>query len=69
MEQFDAKKRLDLDDEKKRMDELGIMHGVRGMRDLDEAPGAYKDIDEVMDRQKDLVKVLYRLRPVAVIKA
>lgn len=45
-----------------------IIHGMRGVKDLDEAPGSYKDIDEVMKNQEDLVEVLVELKPLAVIK-
>ena len=45
-----------------------MIHGVRNVRDLDEAPSAYKDIDEVMENQKDLVKIKVELTPLAVIK-
>ncbi len=45
-----------------------IWEAVCSKRDLDEAPGAYKDIDEVMDNQLDLVEVLVTLQPLAVIK-
>ena len=52
------------------------LHGGKGMpiggvlatKDLEEAPGAYKDIDEVMANQQDLVRILTELSPVAVIK-
>lgn len=63
-----AQRQLDLEREKKRMDDQGILHAVRSAGDLDEAPGAYKDIDEVIDNQLDLVEVLVALRPLAVIK-
>ena len=46
-----------------------IKHAMRGVHDLDEAPGAYKDISIVMDNQKDLVEILVTLQPLAVIKA
>jgi tRNA-splicing ligase RtcB len=46
----------------------GIIHGLRGRHDLDEAPGAYKDIDDVMACQQDLVRTITQLRPLAVIK-
>ena len=46
----------------------GILHSVRGKKQLDEAPDAYKDIQEVMNNQKDLVKILVELSPLAVIK-
>ncbi|MDD3815639.1 MAG: RtcB family protein [Desulfocapsaceae bacterium] len=63
-----AQRQLDLAQEKKRLDEQGIIHAVRSVGDLDEAPGSYKDIDEVIDNQLDLVEVLVALRPLAVIK-
>ena len=63
-----AKERLSLEDEKKRLDDQGIVHGIRHINDLDEASGAYKDIEEVMENQKDLVKIKHRLKPIGVIK-
>lgn len=63
-----AQRSLDLDQEQKRLEEQGILHAVRGRRDLDEAPGAYKDIDEVVENQLDLVDVLVTLKPLAVVK-
>jgi tRNA-splicing ligase RtcB len=45
-----------------------ILHSIRNVNDLDEAPSAYKDIDTVMDEQKDLVKIKVKLSPLAVIK-
>lgn len=59
---------LVLQEEVRRMDEQGILHGMHRSEDLDEAAGAYKDIDIVMEEQKDLVKILVRLQPLAVIK-
>lgn len=59
---------LDLEKEIKILDDLGIIHGIRSKKDLDEAPSSYKDIDVVMENQKDLVKVLIELTPLAVIK-
>jgi len=53
-----ACRELDLEYEKMRLDEIGIIHSIRNESDLDEAAGAYKDIDEVMDNQKDLVKIV-----------
>jgi len=35
---------------------------------LDEAAGAYKDIDVVMKNQDDLVRIVMKLKPLAVIK-
>jgi tRNA-splicing ligase RtcB len=59
---------LDLETEKKILDDKGIIHSIRSKQDLDEATGAYKSIDEVMENQKDLVKILVKLEPLAVIK-
>jgi tRNA-splicing ligase RtcB len=63
-----AMRELDLERERMLLDEKGIIHAVRGKRDLDEAPGAYKNIDEVMKNQEDLVRILVRLEPLAVVK-
>ena len=59
---------LSLEKEMARLDDLGIIHALRYQKDLEEAPGAYKDIDEVMANQQDLVRILTELSPVAVIK-
>ena len=61
-----AREVLDLEHEQSHMQ--GIIHSVRNVTDLDEAPGAYKDIDEVMAHQEDLVKITTRLHPIAVLK-
>lgn len=61
-----AKRTLVLADEQAKME--GIVHGLRSVGDLDEAPGAYKDIDAVMAQQRDLVEVAVTLRPLASIK-
>jgi tRNA-splicing ligase RtcB (3'-phosphate/5'-hydroxy nucleic acid ligase) len=63
-----AQHRLDLHTEIKRLDDQGIIHGIRGKSDLDEASGAYKDIDKVLKFQADLVDILITLQPLAVIK-
>jgi tRNA-splicing ligase RtcB len=62
----EATRTLDLAAEQKKM--AGIVHGMRSKKDLDEAPGAYKNIDQVMNDQKDLVKVRVTLQPLGVIK-
>ena len=62
----EAMRSLDLAEEQKKMQ--GIVHGLRTVRELEEAPGAYKNIDRVMEEQKDLVEIKVRLRPLAVIK-
>lgn len=63
-----AEKELDFKKEVANLDKKGILHEIRGPKDLDEAPGAYKDIDTVMNNQKDLVEILVELQPLAVIK-
>lgn len=68
MSRTKAKQDLNLEDEIKKLDDQGIVHGIRNENDLDEASGAYKDIDEVMKNQEDLVKILIKLQPLAVIK-
>jgi tRNA-splicing ligase RtcB len=62
----EARRVLSLAQEQQKM--AGIIHCLQTVRDLDEAPGAYKDIAEVMQQQKDLVKIKVRLFPLAVIK-
>jgi tRNA-splicing ligase RtcB len=63
-----AQRELDLDTEIKRLDDKGIVHGIRNRKDLDEAAGAYKDIDIVMANQQDLVTIKVELEPLAVVK-
>jgi len=63
-----AKKVLDFEGEKARLDKQDIVHRMLTRDDLDEASGAYKDIDSVMENQTDLVDILYKLSPVAVVK-
>jgi tRNA-splicing ligase RtcB len=62
----EAARTLDLDEEQRKM--TGVIHGLRSTKDLDEAPGAYKDIDAVMKNQRDLVNISVKLKPLAVIK-
>ena len=68
MSRTQAKNTLDLKEEIKKMNDKGIIHGMRHQNDLDEASSSYKDIDVVMENQKDLVKILVKLTPLAVIK-
>jgi len=63
-----AQRTLDLKEEIERLEKSGIIHAVRHMKDLDEAPGAYKDIDRVMEDQQELVDIVLTLTPLAVIK-
>jgi len=64
----DAGRRLNLKEEIKLLDDKGILHAIRSVKDLDEAPGAYKDIDIVMKNQEDLIEILVELTPLGVIK-
>lgn len=63
-----ACRELSLADEIKRLDDQGIVHGIRSEKDLDEAAGAYKDIATVMENQADLVRPIVALRPLGVVK-
>lgn len=63
-----AERELDLDKEKKFLDDQGIIHSIIETSDLDEAAGAYKDIHQVMENQKDLVEITVELKPLAVVK-
>ncbi len=63
-----AQRDLDFDEQKRILDEAGVIHGMRNSKDLDEAPGSYKDISTVMANQVDLVELEVELRPLAVIK-
>lgn len=63
-----AQRQLDLETEVKKLDDQGIIHSIRGRRDLDEAAGAYKNVDQVVENQIDLVEVVVTLHPLAVIK-
>lgn len=62
----EAKRTLNLEEERAKME--GIVHGLRTVEDLDEAPGAYKSIDKVMENQKDLTEIVVKLTPLASIK-
>jgi tRNA-splicing ligase RtcB len=63
-----AQKRLNLKKEVEFLESRNIIHSIRHQKDLDEAPGAYKDINKVMQYQKDLVDIIVKLEPLAVIK-
>jgi len=63
-----ATRDLSLDKEIEFLNNQGILHSIVNVKDLDEAPSAYKDIDIVMENQKDLVEILVKLKPLAVIK-
>ena len=68
MSRSKAKQVLNLEDEIAKLDDLGVVHGIRNVGDLDEAAGAYKDITVVMSNQMDLVDVEVELTPMAVVK-
>lgn len=68
MSRSSARKNLDLETERKKLDEKGIIHAIRNEKDLDEASGAYKNIDQVMKNQEDLVRISVELKPLGVIK-
>lgn len=68
MSRTKAQEELNLADEIRKLNEQGIIHGIRHRKDLDEAAGAYKDINRVMANQKDLVDVMVELLPLAVVK-
>ncbi len=63
-----AKDVLDLQDQQAILDDLGVVHGLRGRGNLDEAPSAYKDIEEVMANQADLCRIEVELTPILSIK-
>jgi len=64
----EAQRTLNLEEEKKKLDDMGVLHAIRGVEDLDEAPGSYKDIDVVMKNQEDLVDIIVELTPLGVVK-
>lgn len=68
MSRTQAKKTLSIQEETKKLKELGVIHAVRHKSDLDEAPGSYKDIRNVMNLQQDLIDIEIELQPLAVIK-
>lgn len=68
MSRAKARKTLDFKAEVESLKQRGVLHAMRGRKDLDEAPGSYKDIDTVMRNQTDLVDVQVELEPLAVVK-
>jgi len=64
----DAQRRLNFEEEVKALNDKGIVHSIRSVKELDEAPGSYKDIDQVMKNQEDLVKIVTKLTPLGVVK-
>lgn len=69
MSRNEARRSLNLKTEVEKLKKLGVLHALRYKKDLDEAPGSYKDIQEVMALQEDLADIQVELTPLAVIKA
>ncbi len=63
-----AQRQLDIEQERRLLEDKKIIHSLHSKRDLDEAPSAYKDISLVMKNQEDLVETLTELTPLAVVK-
>lgn len=63
-----AKSELDMAATVEDLDTRGILHSIRSVSDMDEAPGAYKDIHTVMALQQDLVDIRVELSPLGVVK-
>lgn len=63
----EAIRRLNLEEEIKKLDNMGMLHSIRERKDLEEAPSVYKNIEDVMNQQKDLVKIKVELMPIAVL--
>jgi tRNA-splicing ligase RtcB (3'-phosphate/5'-hydroxy nucleic acid ligase) len=64
----EAIRKLNLQEEIRKLDQKGVLHAIRNQSDLEEATSAYKDISGVMRNQNDLVEVITELQPLAVIK-
>jgi tRNA-splicing ligase RtcB len=63
----EAIRSLDINTITSDLDARRIVHSIRNVNDLDEAPQAYKDIDVVMASQVDLVDITTKLTPLGVI--
>lgn len=61
----EAVEKLSLEKEQRKMKD--IFGKPRIKKELEEAPGAYKNIEEVMKRQDDLVIPKVKLHPIAVV--
>jgi tRNA-splicing ligase RtcB len=68
MSRSKARKELNLQKEIDLLDSRGIIHGLRSVNGLDEAPSSYKNIETVMAYQSDLVEIIDELTPIANIK-
>jgi len=61
-------RQLDIKAEVKMLNNLGIVHGIRSIQDMEECPSAYKDINQVLQDEADLVNPVIKLTPIAVLK-
>lgn len=68
MSRSKARKSLDFKSEVGLLKKQGVLHALRHKKDLDEAPGSYKNIKEVMAQQDDLIEIMVELEPLAVMK-
>jgi len=64
----EAIRKLNLEEEQKKLEDQGILHSLTSEKKLDESISAYKDISVVMENQKDLVDIVEELTSLAVIK-
>jgi tRNA-splicing ligase RtcB len=64
----EARRTLNLAEERAKLDALGVTLSAGRDGALDEMPAAYKDFREDMDAQADLVAVEHWLTPIGVIK-
>lgn len=68
MSRSEARRTLNLEEEKRKLEAKGVLHAIRSRQDLDEAASAYKPIEKVIKNQEDLVFKKVKLTPLAVIK-
>lgn len=61
-------RQLDIKAEVKMLNNLGIVHSIRSIQDMEECPSAYKDINQVLQDEADLVNPVIKLTPIAVLK-
>lgn len=61
-----AQETLNLSTEQEKM--KNIIHNMNTLKQLDEAPSAYKNIEDVLEQEKDLVTPIVKLTPLAVVK-
>lgn len=68
MGRAEAKRSLDLEAEKKKLEALGIIHSLKDEDGLEEADSAYKNLTDVMEHMDHLVQPTTRLYPILNIK-